>query len=372
MKKFTKKIAPFILVTALIITGIFAFLTSTDSKTNTFEVGNIDVELWEGFDTDDTEGTDGLDHDGDKFIYDNTDPTDEVYGPGENILYKHDIIPGQRIEKAPWQENTGSAAAYTYMVISSPILDENFADVDSARTKVTCVHCQYEFTAEEIEAGYPDGCPNPRGKYHPTDEFSPETDTYETTVYSGRPDKYEIFDFYHYERNADGSVVTDANGKPVLIEGFSDNWEVFDEVYSYSLDPAETDKVGLNNTIPEKYTFLAYTKELKPGEQTTSPFDVVKLKDEITQEYFELAEGGIFVDVLNGNIYNVTQTDLGGNVYTPDVPEYMEFNFPVFVYSYAIQSNIDGLDKTSEKPYLQAWDLLSEQEGVTEFMHIAP
>ena len=38
------------LIVAILIGGAFAFLTATDSKTNVFTIGKVDISLWEDFD----------------------------------------------------------------------------------------------------------------------------------------------------------------------------------------------------------------------------------------------------------------------------------------------------------------------------------
>lgn len=91
------------LICALLITGIFAFLTATDSKTNRFTVGNVDIDLVEEFDTN---------QDGD------IDP-DETYR-NEQPPVVENIIPGQVITKEPWVENTGNNDAWIYLVVSVP------------------------------------------------------------------------------------------------------------------------------------------------------------------------------------------------------------------------------------------------------------
>ncbi len=100
-----KRATSLILIVALLITGAFAFLTATDSKTNVFTVGNINIELWEDFDPD---------RDGTATTYNATvkqPPT------AENLL------PGEEVTKEPYVKNTGSNPAWTFLTVAVPCVD---------------------------------------------------------------------------------------------------------------------------------------------------------------------------------------------------------------------------------------------------------
>lgn len=98
-KQQRKAVLSVLLVVAILITTAFAFLSATDSKTNVFTVGNVDIELHE--------------------IFNGRD-----YGKGEDPGAIGDkienIVPGQSIEKAPYVVNTGKNPAYTFIAVGIP------------------------------------------------------------------------------------------------------------------------------------------------------------------------------------------------------------------------------------------------------------
>ena len=98
-KKRARAVLSVFLVVAILIAGAYAFLSATDSKTNVFTVGNVDIELHEIFNGKD-------------------------YGKGEDPGAIGDkienIVPGQSIEKAPYVVNTGKNPAYTFIAVGIP------------------------------------------------------------------------------------------------------------------------------------------------------------------------------------------------------------------------------------------------------------
>lgn len=102
-KKTRRSIISLLLIAAFIITGIFAFMTARDSKTNVFTVGSVNIEV----------------------IEDNWDETDEnsngIPDAAENI------IPGDLISKDPKISNIGDNDAYVFATVSIPtVKEENF------------------------------------------------------------------------------------------------------------------------------------------------------------------------------------------------------------------------------------------------------
>ena len=91
MKKKSKKfVAIIIAALAIIITGgVVAYLTDTDTATNTFTIGAVDIDLTE----------------------DNWNATN-----AENV------VPGQVINKDPAIDNTGSNSAYVYIKVEEPVV----------------------------------------------------------------------------------------------------------------------------------------------------------------------------------------------------------------------------------------------------------
>lgn len=103
------------LIAALLITGIFAFLTSTDSKVNKFTIGKVDVTLqeydgdtaWWEVDENTQHTTDAL--------------TEDVDEDGNDIADKmENILPGDYVGKKPVVTNLGKNDAWTYLVVAVP------------------------------------------------------------------------------------------------------------------------------------------------------------------------------------------------------------------------------------------------------------
>lgn len=93
MKKKSKKIIAIVIAAlAIIITGgVVAYLTDTDTATNTFTIGAVSIDLTE----------------------DNWNATNA-----------QNVVPGQVVQKDPAIENTGSNPAYVYLKIQEPIVDQ--------------------------------------------------------------------------------------------------------------------------------------------------------------------------------------------------------------------------------------------------------
>lgn len=92
MKKKSKKILAIIVAAfAIIITGgVIAYLTDTDTATNTFTVGAVSIDLTE----------------------DNWNATNA-----------QNVVPGQVIAKDPKIANTGSNSAYVYLKVEEPVVN---------------------------------------------------------------------------------------------------------------------------------------------------------------------------------------------------------------------------------------------------------
>lgn len=87
------------LIVAILIGGAFAFLTATDSKTNVFTIGKVDISLWEDFD-------------GETYIG-GKDPATE------GKVFEN-MIPGQTVEKKPYIVNTGNNACWGFISVKIP------------------------------------------------------------------------------------------------------------------------------------------------------------------------------------------------------------------------------------------------------------
>ena len=98
MKSKTKNVVMALTLAALLLVGgVFAYLTDTDTQTNTFTMGNVEIDL--------TEPT------WDEYPDNNGDG---VPDPAE------DIWAGKVIAKDPTITNTGDNAAYVYLMVTVP------------------------------------------------------------------------------------------------------------------------------------------------------------------------------------------------------------------------------------------------------------
>lgn len=145
-KQKKRTIVSLLLIGAILIGGAFAFLTAQDSKTNVFTVGNVKVKLSERFDT----NLDGEIQDPDE-IYDSSDVTEVRIDRDKSIL------PGQKIIKSPYVENTGKNEAWTYVVVGIPTTNSDavFRD-DSGNTAIAGQDVSIKITAYAIQDKYKD------------------------------------------------------------------------------------------------------------------------------------------------------------------------------------------------------------------------
>jgi predicted ribosomally synthesized peptide with SipW-like signal peptide len=143
LKKSVKPILSLMLVFALVFTGIFAYLTAKDSATNTFTVGNVDILLYED---------DWYDHD----TYADTGTKTILNDENENDIpdFAENIVPGQKIAKAPYVENTGRNEAWVYLVVSVPTATESQVLSDDTGSYGINTTQNINVTAYAIQDGY--------------------------------------------------------------------------------------------------------------------------------------------------------------------------------------------------------------------------
>lgn len=209
-KRQRKAILSILLVVAILITTAFAFLSATDSKTNVFTVGSVDIEFHE--------------------IFNGTD-----YGKGKSPDAINNIIPGQKIEKTPYIINTGNNDAYVYLTVKVPIASDD--DISSNNFD----RLEMPVTAYAIQKGYKDA-------QNATDTWTAYFDyegSFGTQVTNS--DKKELFSLVE-ETTFAGSETVDAM-----------SWSQIGDTY-------KTDTYAC-------YTFVL-NRLLKPGESTAeaAPF----------------------------------------------------------------------------------------------------
>ena len=99
------------------ISGIFAYFTDTDTATNKFSIGKVDIDLVEEtWDDAEDEDSDGIPD------------------------FAENIVPGATIEKDPKVENIGKNDAYIYLKVTVPgakvvtVADDGTKNNDGAET----------------------------------------------------------------------------------------------------------------------------------------------------------------------------------------------------------------------------------------------
>lgn len=112
ISKKTKAVLSIALVLAVIVTGAFAYLFMSDSKTNVFTVGKVNIKLYEEFDTN----------------LNGTIEADETYSTSRqdiSIAAEDVIVPGQIVTKRPYVENVGTAKTWVYVTVGIPTSTED-------------------------------------------------------------------------------------------------------------------------------------------------------------------------------------------------------------------------------------------------------
>lgn len=230
-KKSTNKKRAFIsifLIAALLITGAFAFLTSTDSKTNVFAIGNVKIELIEEFDGETYNG--------------GVDPKTE----GKVV---EDIVPGQIIEKAPYVKNVGENDAYVYISVGIPV-----DDAQNVYTK--------------------------NGTYTSKNELSIPVKAYAIQEnYKNKTGVQEVWNAYFDESVYD---IIDDDSKVELFELLHKDEST---EYVNGINSSEWVEVATYKTADYNYYVYGYTAEdsemLLANKQTTNLFDAVKFNSGI-------------------------------------------------------------------------------------------
>ena len=113
-KKLITILAIISVIFVVAIGGILAFLTDTDSKTNTFTIGSIDIDLVES-------------------AWDNAADTNNNGVPD----FAEGIVPGQTINKDPKIQNIGANDAYVYAKVYVPLVTVPAKYIDGTHTAGT-------------------------------------------------------------------------------------------------------------------------------------------------------------------------------------------------------------------------------------------
>lgn len=111
-----------ILVLILAIGGILAYFTDVETKTNTFAMGKVDIEVTE---------------------------TDWPVGEDEKVT---DVVPGTTVPKNPQVKNKGTTPVYAFVTVSIPY--ENVVVGNNAKTDAELFTTNYDASNSEwVEIG---------------------------------------------------------------------------------------------------------------------------------------------------------------------------------------------------------------------------
>ena len=291
-KQKVKRGISLLLIAALLITGALAFLTATDSKTNVFTIGNVDINLYED----------------DWYDHDSGDILDDENNNGVPD-FAEDIVPGQEIDKAPYVENTGSNEAWVYMTVSVPTADR--ADLENPGTLNKVINenvsgVQIQVNAYAIQDKY-DGKTTAREVWDAYVGTSGEPAAIDYTGMFGEAtiptnDRVELFEIIGLD--VDRTEPSATPGEPaVTVDG---NWVLLDTYYGadgnnyyvYALKEklAAEDDASTVDTVEDK------TSEL---------FTSVKLSDRVGAPVGVTTDSGLagFAPVNSDDIVTVDDDD---------------------------------------------------------------
>lgn len=250
-KQKRKAVLSVVLMLAILITGAFAFLSATDSKTNVFTIGKVAITLTEKFDT----NLDG-EIDNDTEIFDSSDQT-------VSLIDGATILPNQKIIKQPYITNTGNNKAYVYMVVGLPVaskgdvyIDEGTGTVDIAGKKA-----DIKVQAYAIQENYKDQT-NAEDIWNAY--FDASTLGEEAAQDASFEDRVQLFKTF-------SDSATD--------KAVNSNWSQLGSVYSTIITTAPEDS-GFAN-LGYNYYIYAYNELLEVGADTQAIFDKVALIDNI-------------------------------------------------------------------------------------------
>ena len=222
-KQRLKSAVSILLMLAVVITGAFAYFTATDSKKNVFTIGNVDIVLHEDDWTEPDENGDSQHIDGD------------------NI----NVLPGDKISKAPYIENTGDNNAWVYMTIGIPTIQRDTSRADDLAISFTNTNIPVEAYALQEGYGNVDG-------------------------------SQAMWDAYFADKSDDkfGTAVTDETALLNRVELFNlpdidSGWTQLGEVFK--------SEDGFN------YYVFSYNDVIEPTSNTTPVIEWVQLNPALTQ-----------------------------------------------------------------------------------------
>ena len=199
-----KKILALCLVVVLAITAVtgatLAYFTDTDAQTNTITMGDVEVDLWEVFDSEAAK----------------------------------DMVPGEDVNKDVYVENIGTNDAYVRVHVAVPaIVDDGDPDFNASRnflhwnfTKASYAAGQWSWLPEYSEGEGYKGNGAGNWNFYTTkigeDDYNVYVATYRTALKRGEVTKTEAITNIYLDKTVDCEVTRDSNNKITMIT-YKDN-----------------------------------------------------------------------------------------------------------------------------------------------------
>lgn len=272
-----ERIISALLVLAILVTTAFAFLSATDSKTNVFTIGKVDIQLQENFDTD----LSGQIEDDEKFSDESQIQMEDVIAPGQSVL------------KQPYVVNTGKNNAWVYVTVGIPTY--SVADIyrdENGDVAIAGSELKIKVQAYAIQENYDNVTESSLiwSKYFNNERKVAAFGNEETnTSVLAKRDK--VFEFYNNDNDAhkvNDKWIFDGN-----VYHSQDNYDYYVFRYNDLLTHGETtnpvfDKVTLTDLIgeeapPEPITLDYYIEEKIAD--TQAAYANLEAKDEIPDGY---------------------------------------------------------------------------------------
>ena len=194
MKSKTKNVVMALTLAALLLVGgVFAYLTDTDTQTNTFTMGNVEIDL--------TEPT------WDEYPDNNGDG---VPDPAE------DIWAGKVIAKDPTITNTGDNDAYVYLMVSVPKQNIVTAQADGTPNEAAVIQL-FNYT---VNAGWTLLKSNTSGADENVYLYA-----YDTALVPGATTATALFDEIEFVNVIEGQIASDVTFNiPVVAYAIQSNF----------------------------------------------------------------------------------------------------------------------------------------------------
>jgi len=215
MKKNINKLMGIIAIVALLaiisVSGIIAYLTSTDTKTNEFSIGSVKIKLlepaWNGDGVTDTDG-DGIPD------------------------FAEHVAPNAVIPKDPQIKNTGENKAYVYLKITVPVRKLITANLDG-----TLVNDEATET--------------PLFTYNVNSEDWTEITSASEEIKNASNEVIEKVNVYYYKNELETNQTTSPLFETVKFANIVDDTEESSENYSIKVDAYAIQSENLTDTTIE-------------------------------------------------------------------------------------------------------------------------